>query len=134
MTYSDKQLEMILYNYKELMSMLASKEEAFGFAPWKLTDTNSGGGASNRTTNPTETIALNLIEGGEEQVRQYVKAIQSTYSNMPVDQKRMMEVYYFERSYGMREKDIAARLNTDRSNLWRWRKIVCKEFRRQLRK
>lgn len=131
MQYSDKELEVILSNYKYLLKALEDNRMNI-LHPYMVTDTNTGGSSSGRISNPTESTAIALIEFDDEEIELHVKAVQATYSKMAVDQKRMMEVYYFERSYGMKEKDIASRLNTDRSNLWRWRKIICRELRKQL--
>jgi len=129
--YTDKDLEVILSNYKYLLKALEDSRINILY-PYMIADTNIGGGSSGRISNPTESTAIALVEFDNEEIESHVKAVQATYSKMAVDQKRMMEVYYFERSYGMREKDIASRLNTDRSNLWRWRKTICRELRKQL--
>jgi len=129
--YTDDELEVILSNYKYLLKSLEDSRINILY-PYVISDTNTGGGSSGRLSNPTESTAIALLEFNNEEAELHVKAIQATYSKMAVDKKRMMEVYYFERSYGMKEKDIASRLNTDRSNLWRWRKTVCKELRKQL--
>lgn len=133
MTYSDKELEVILQNYKSLLSSLRKTEEA-ALYPHKIQDENTGGGKSNKTGDPTSNYAMALLGEVNEELRSHVKAIQSTYANVNVDQKRMMELYYFERSYGISEKNIAIRLDSDRSTLWRWRKQICKEFRKQLKR
>lgn len=132
MQYSDKELEVILSNYKYFLKLLENPRLNILY-PFMITDTNTGGGSAGRISNPTESTAVSLAESSTMNIELHVKAIQATYSKMAVDQKRMMEVYYFERSYGMKEKDIASRLNTDRSNLWRWRKAICKELRKQLK-
>ena len=131
MQYTDKELEGILSNYKYLLKAIEDNEANILY-PYVMSDTNIGGGRSGRISKPTESTAMALIDANYEDIETHVKAVQATYSRMPVDQKRMMEVYYFERSYGMKDKDIASRLNTDRSNLWRWRKTICKELRKQL--
>lgn len=133
MQYTDKELEGILSNYKYLLKAIEDNRMNI-LHPYIITDTNIGGGSSGKMSKPTESTAIALIESNYEDIEMHVKAVQATYSKMPVDQKRMMEVYYFERSYGMKEKDIASRLNTDRSNLWRWRKTICRELRKQLKR
>ena len=131
MDYSDKQLEVMLSNYKYLLKHIRHATEEV-FAPYRETDTNTGGSSSGRISNPTEDTAMALMLIDTSVAEQQAKAIQNTYAKVPVDQKRMMEVYYFEKSYGMTIQATAQRLNTDVSTLYRWRKNVRRELRKEL--
>lgn len=123
MEYSDKQLEVILSNYKYLLKHIRHATEEV-FAPYRETDMNTGGSSSGRISNPTEDTAMALMLIDTSAAEQQAKAIQNTYARVPLHQKRMMEVYYFERSYGMTLEATAQRLNIDVSTLRRWRKDV----------
>lgn len=131
MSYTDEELESILSNYTYFIKELRDTRVNILF-PYVLTDTNTGGSSSGRISNPTESTAIALSEPDDEELKVKVRAIQNTYSKMSIDFKKMMEFYYFERPYGMKDESIAARLNVDRATLWRWRKKVCKEVAKQL--
>ena len=118
MTYTDKELEVILQNYKSLLSAVRNEEEN-ALYPYMPQEENIGGGKSNVTSDPTFRLAMALLRRGDTEAKRNVKAIQATYARLNVDQKRMMELYYFERSYGMNETQMAIRLGSDRSHLWR---------------
>lgn len=132
MQYTDKDLEIILSNYKYLLRQIRQSEEEV-YTPYRETDTNTGGSSSGRISNPTEdtAIALLLVDTANEEFQ--AKAIQNTYARVPLHQKRMMEVYYFERSYGMTLEATAQRLNIDVSTLRRWRRDVRQILRKELK-
>lgn len=133
MQYSDKELEVILSNYKYLLNQIRlATEEAYN--PYRETDTNTGGSSSGRISNPTEDTAIAVMLVDTEEMEKQAKAIQNTYAKVPLHKKRMMEVYYFERSYGMTLEATSQRLNIDVSTLRRWRKDVRQILRKELKK
>lgn len=133
MQYSDKELEVILSNYKYLLNQIRlATEEAYN--PYRETDTNTGGSSSGRISNPTEDTAIAVMLVDTQEIEKQAKAIQNTYAKVPQHQKRMMEVYYFERSYGMTLEATSQRLNIDVSTLRRWRKDVRQILRKELNK
>lgn len=131
MSYTVKELETILSNYTYLLKALEEARMNILF-PYVLEDTNTGGSSSGRISNPTESTAVALMESDDEELQRHVKAIRRTYDNVEPHKKKMIDLYYFNRAYGMSVANIALKLNTDVSTLYRWRMCVCNELRNQL--
>lgn len=130
MKYTDKDLETLLFNFRYLKSEIS--EEGI-MAPFKLEDTNTGGGRSGFVTNPTESVVMQLVDN-ETLANKIYFSIKITYANMSLDKRKVMEDFYFYREFGVKDNEIADKLKTDRSNLWRWRKEILKTFRNVLDK
>ncbi|WP_029276274.1 hypothetical protein [Carnobacterium jeotgali] len=130
MKYTDKELETFLFNFKYLK--IETSEEGV-MTPFKLQDTNTGGGSSGFVSNPTESVVIHLVDD-EALANKICLSIEKTYASMTLDKRRVMEVYYFYREYGAKEIEIAEELKTSRSNLWRWSKEILKAFRQELDK
>ncbi|MGX7394005.1 hypothetical protein [Carnobacterium mobile] len=130
MKYTDKDLETFLFNFRYLKSEIS--EEGI-MAPFKLEDTNTGGGRSGFVTNPTESVVMQLVDN-ETLANKIYFSIKITYANMSLDKRKVMEDFYFYREFGVKDNEIADKLKTDRSNLWRWRKEILKTFRNVLDK
>lgn len=125
-TYTDPQLDAILYNYRKLNRLLLNKRAAV-MHPWRETDTNIGGGSSGRLSHPTETAALKMAEDDEGYIRlrKVIRAIKLLIENTNDSEKgRTMQTYYFE---GKRPDDISS------STMTNYRRWFRSEFRKQLK-
>ncbi|ALV21048.1 MULTISPECIES: hypothetical protein [Carnobacterium] len=134
MEYTDEELEVMLFSYRQLEAQL-NKIRLNILSPYRISDSNIGGGRSSFVSNPTEMTAVRLSDDEEIlRIKQKGIAIENTYASLTSDKQKMMMVYYIDPNPLKRDKHIADQLHIDRSTLWRWRTMVVNVFRNELDK
>ena len=132
MQYTDKELEIMISNYRQLRVQLLSIRENI-MVPHVITDTNTGGGSSGFLSNPTEMTAIRLAEDdGLNDIKNIGLAIENTYALLPKEKQKMMLAYFIDRDPKLKDKEIARRLYIDRTTLWRWKNQIRQIYKNEL--
>lgn len=132
MQYTDKELEIMISNYRQLRVQLLRIRENI-MVPHVITDTNTGGGSSGFLSNPTEMTAIRLAEDdGLNDIKNIGLAIENTYALLPKEKQKMMLAYFIDRDPKLKDKEIARRLYIDRTTLWRWKNQIRQIYKNEL--
>src|SRR5690606_37168517 len=67
-----------------------------------------------------------------EHLSMIVNAIQTVYERLPEEKKRLVEMYYWNRSRQWTLEGIAYELNTSRITVYRWRREIVEEIAAQI--
>lgn len=134
MQYTDKELEIMIRNYRQLREQLKNIRESI-MVPHTITDTNIGGGSSGRLSNPTEMTAIRLSEDDIlNEIKNIGLATENTYALLPRDKQKMMMMYFIDPVPNLKDREIAERLFINRSTLWRWKNEVIALYKKELEK
>lgn len=132
MQYTDKELEIMISNYRQLRGQLLNIRETI-MVPHVIKDTNTGGGSSGFLSNPTEMTAIRLAENGDlNDIKNMGLAIENTYALLPKEKQKMMLAYFIDRDPKLKDKEIARRLYIDRTTLWRWKNQIRQIYKNEL--
>ena len=132
MQYTDKELEIMISNYKQLRLQLQNIRESI-MTPFTFADTNVGGGSAGNISNPTEMMAIRLTDDDVlNDIKNIGMAVENTFALLPYDKQKMMKVYFIERDHSINETEIARRLHIGRSTLWRWKNEIITLYKKEL--
>lgn len=130
--YTDKELEMMISNYRQLKGQIFNIRENI-MVPHVIKDTNTGGGSSGFLSNPTEMTAIRLAENNDlNDIKNIGLAIENTYALLPKEKQKMMLAYFIDRDSKLKDKEIARRLYIDRTTLWRWKNQIRQIYKNEL--
>lgn len=134
MRYTEKELEIMIKNYRQLRVQLQNIRESI-MVPHTITDTNIGGGSSGVLSNPTEMTAIRLAEDDVlNEIKNIGLAIENTYALLPREKQKMMMAYFIDRKPNLKDEGIAKELFIDRTTLWRWKKQIINTYKNELKK
>lgn len=110
------------------------------YREWELlnehieTDTNIGGGRSNKISNPTERKAIILAEDKlYQKLKDIVKTIEEVYSQLDDDLKTIVDMRYWDTEKNCYEwEEIADRLYMSRNKVLRKRNALIDETAKRL--
>ena len=117
-----KQIEIILQEYPRYEGYINRREEEL-LNPYAPTDTNIGGGKSNRTSDTTAVKAITLADA---RILQRIKfqywAVKNTYNQADDITQEIIREYYFKQPRTKTWDGIALQVHTSKRSCFRIRK------------
>lgn len=115
------QIEKILIEFPQYESYIKQREEEV-IHPYQITDTNQGGGQSNRTSDTTGMRAVSLAE---DRILQRLKfqhrAVKNTYDAADDTTQKIIKEYYFKQPRTKTWDGVAYYARASKSNCLRRR-------------
>jgi len=127
-----KHVEAELFAYKDSVKELVwLQEEILHSTPDRYKPME--GKRTGWISDPTGRAATLLsIHRRIEHLSMIVNAIQTVYERLPEEKKRLVEMYYWNRSRQWTLEGIAYELNTSRITVYRWRREIVEEIAAQI--
>ena len=117
-----KQIEIILSEYPRYEGYINRREEEL-LNPYTPTDTNMGGGKSNRTSDTTAVKAITLADDRIlQRIRFQYQAVKRTYEQADEITQDIIEEYYFKQPRTKTWDGIALQVHTSKRSCFRIRK------------
>ena len=117
-----KQIEIILQEYPRYEGYINRREEEL-LNPYTPTDTNIGGGKSNRTSDTTAVKAITLADDRIlQRIRFQYRAVKRTYEQADEITQEIIEEYYFKQQRTKTWDGIALQVHTSKRSCFRIRK------------
>ena len=117
-----KQIEIILQEYPRYEGYINRREEEL-LNPYTPTDTNIGGGKSNRTSDTTAVKAITLADDRIlQRIRFQYRAVKRTYDSADEDTQEIIKEYYFKQPRTKTWDGIALQVHTSKRSCFRIRK------------
>ena len=117
-----KQIEIILQEYPRYEAYINRREEEL-LNPYTPTDTNMGGGKSNRTSDTTAVKAITLADDRIlQRIRFQYQAVKRTYESADEDTQEIIKEYYFKQPRTKTWDGIALQVHTSKRSCFRLRK------------
>ena len=117
-----KQIEIILSEYPRYEGYINRREEEL-LNPYTPTDTNIGGGKSNRTSDTTAVKAITLADDRIlQRIRFQYRAVKRTYEQVDEITQEIIEEYYFKQPRTKTWDGIALQVHTSKRSCFRIRK------------
>ena len=117
-----KQIEIILQEYPRYEGYINRREEEL-LNPYTPTDTNIGGGKSNRTSDTTAVKAITLADDRVlNRLRFQYEAVKRTYEQADEITQEIIEEYYFKQPRTKTWDGIALQVHTSKRSCFRIRK------------
>ena len=117
-----KQIEIILQEYPRYEGYINRREEEL-LNPYTPTDTNIGGGKSNRTSDTTAVKAITLADDRIlQRIRFQYQAVKRTYESADEITQDIIEEYYFKQPRTKTWDGIALQVNSSKRTCFRIRK------------
>lgn len=105
-----KQLEDYWINHKDYKKQLYYRELEV-LHPYRETDSNIGGGKSNRTSDTTMIKAAALAEDARyNHLKQIITVVEEVYAELDDDQRTIVDMRYFDKDECYEWADIADKL------------------------
>ena len=109
-----KQIEIILQEYPRYEGYINRREEEL-LNPYTPTDTNIGGGKSNRTSDTTAVKAITLADDRIlQRIRFQYRAVKRTYDRADEETQEIIKEYYFKQPRTKTWDGIALQVNWSR--------------------
>ena len=109
-----KQIEIILQEYPRYEGYINRREEEL-LNPYTPTDTNIGGGKSNRTSDTTAVKAITLADDRIlQRIRFQYRVVKRTYDSADEDTQEIIKEYYFKQPRTKTWDGIALQVNWSR--------------------
>ena len=109
-----KQIEIILQEYPRYEGYINRREEEL-LNPYTPTDTNMGGGKSNRTSDTTAVKAITLADDRIlQRIRFQHRVVKRTYDSADEDTQEIIKEYYFKQPRTKTWDGIALQVNWSR--------------------
>ena len=117
-----KQIEIILQEYPRYEGYINRREEEL-LNPYTPTDTNIGGGKSNRTSDTTAVKAITLADDRIlQRIRFQHRVVKRTYDSADEDTQEIIKEYYFKQPRTKTWDGIALQVNSSKRTCFRIRK------------
>ena len=117
-----KQIEIILQEYPRYEGYINRREEEL-LNPYTPTDTNIGGGKSNRTSDTTAVKAITLADDRIlQRIRFQYRVVKRTYDSADEDTQEIIKEYYFKQPRTKTWHGIALQVNSSKRTCFRIRK------------
>ena len=117
-----KQIEIILQEYPRYEGYINRREEEL-LNPYTPTDTNIGGGKSNRTSDTTAVKAITLADDRIlQRIRFQYRVVKRTYDSADEDTQEIIKEYYFKQPRTKTWDGIALQVHTSKRSCFRIRK------------
>ena len=117
-----KQIEIILSEYPRYEGYINRREEEL-LNPYTPTDTNTGGGKSNRTSDTTAVKAITLADDRIlQRIRFQYRVVKRTYEQADEITQEIIEEYYFKQPRTKTWDGIALQVHTSKRSCFRIRK------------
>ena len=116
-----KQIEIILQEYPRYEAYINRREEEL-LNPYTPTDTNIGGGKSNRTSDTTAVKAITLADDRIlQRIRFQYRAVKRTYDSADEDTQEIIKEYYFKQPRTKTWDGIALQVHSSKRTCFRIR-------------
>ena len=117
-----KQIEIILQEYPRYEGYINRREEEL-LNPYTPTDTNMGGGKSNRTSDTTAVKAITLADDRIlQRIRFQYQAVKRTYDSADEVTQEIIDEYYFKQPRTKTWDGIALQVHTSKRSCFRIRR------------
>ena len=117
-----KQIEIILTEYPRYEGYINRREEEL-LNPYTPTDTNIGGGKSNRTSDTTAVKAITLADDRIlQRIRFQYRAVKRTYDSADEVTQEIIDEYYFKQPRTKTWDGIALQVHTSKRSCFRIRR------------
>ena len=127
-----KYLEDELFSYPKMHQYINSLREEI-VNPWKPQDENIGGGKSNGNVSTVEIKATRLVNDKRlNRMREVKQAIETVYREASIEEKDLLEIYYFKQPRTLTIDGVAQELSVSRRTVFRLRNKILTRFADEL--
>lgn len=127
-----KYLEDELFSYPKMDQYINSLREEI-INPWRETDENIGGGKSNIISSTVEVKAIRLVNDKRlNRMREVKQAIETIYRESSIEEKDLLEIYYFKSPRTLTIDGVAQELSVSRRTVFRLRSRLLNRFADEL--
>lgn len=127
-----KYLEDELFSYPKMNQYINTLREEI-INPWKPQDENIGGGKSNVNVSTVEIKATRLVNDKRlNRMREVKQAVETVYREASIEEKDLLEIYYFKHPRTLTIDGVAQELSVSRRTVFRLRSKILTRFADEL--